>query len=299
MQAHEAYFNPCGDVKRVNNKRLRRYVTRDPFLTALEYQFADPSDYPRRANHLCWLKRQVCRGFALRGLDRTAAELSQFLGIPKRTVERTIRLLREQGFLSNVRTILRRDKTGRRTFLKERVLHKLNPQALLPVNVAVTQVQSGGDNSPKNKTTQEISSDSPCAEKVAHGPAPLNQNASSEVKTNERHFAAKDLLILFARHFSYDIFEADGRLGWILKRAQSRKAYRNPLGPRIRDEWKYVVAANRNLDEQHMLEPGSVGPFVEQYSFSEMNGIPLGLASARRLTSFAQASEIPKPLPLA
>lgn len=75
---------------------------KNPFLAALECDFRRPDD-GRKWKARCWLKRQLCRGYSKLGRDATERQLSRFLGIPPRTVRWGIRILKEQGFLSNVR----------------------------------------------------------------------------------------------------------------------------------------------------------------------------------------------------
>jgi len=112
---------------------------------------------------LQWQKRQVIRGLLLnpRGLSATAAELSLWLtqnrtSFPVRTVERILARLKRQGFWSLAHTYIVRDASGRRIFRKERILRRLNLGVLLPVNVAVTERECGGDKSfPKNKNLRE------------------------------------------------------------------------------------------------------------------------------------------------
>jgi hypothetical protein len=75
---------------------------RDPFLAALECDFRHPHD-GRKWKARCWLKRQLCRGYSKLGRNATERQLSRFLGIPPRTVRWGIRILKEQGFLSNIK----------------------------------------------------------------------------------------------------------------------------------------------------------------------------------------------------
>src|SRR5260370_265615 len=79
-----------------------RRPAKDPFLAALERDFRSPDD-GRKWKARCWLKRQLCRGFSKLGHAATELELSRFLGIRPRTVRWGIRILKAQGFVSNVR----------------------------------------------------------------------------------------------------------------------------------------------------------------------------------------------------
>ena len=273
---------PAGHSQHRNKPKPK--VTRDPYLMAQSWQFADESDAPRRAAHLRWLKRQVWRGFAIKGLSSTAKELSQFLNIPQRTVERTIRLLGLQGFLSDVRVLAVRDRHGKRLFKRARMLRKLNLQALLESNVAVCYGQCGGDTSTQASTTQEDSKqDSEHDTSWLAKPKSASHNAEVSNKTSEaiprqpqeRHFGATELLTRFAKLLEYSIAEADCRLGWIFYRAARRRSYYSEIGARIRNDWSYIVRANRNLDEQKAHWPGGIESFIQNHSFCETQRIPV------------------------
>ena len=242
-----------------------------PFLVAAEYQFADPCDYPRRADRLQYLKRQVCRAFVLTGNDRTAAEVAQFTGLKQRTVERTILLLLIQGFLTNVRVLAARDKHGRRLFKRERMLRRLNPQALAPVNVAVCYGQCGGHTSPKSLKSTQDSFDTDSRAACAARPRVQARTSKPYSKPEQRadRFIPRELLVRFAKEFRYGIHEADGRLGWIVKRTEARRGYHNVLGPTVRNVWRYVCAANASIDAR-TDEPDGLDWLIASYSFAEM-----------------------------
>jgi hypothetical protein len=238
----------------------------NPFLSAAEYQFGDATDYPRRARRLQYLKRQVCRAFALKGMDRTAAEIAQFTGLARRTVERTILLLQLQGFLSNVRVLPARDRNGKRLFKRERMLRKLNPQALLPFNVAVCYAQSGGDNTPKilePSPEKHVPQDTPNAQTRASGAVVQNEIPTSDAKPNP---TPAQLFDGFANDLGGEDI-ADGILGWAVHHATTRHNAHEP----VRNAWAYYRAAIKNF---LAMEQGCQDSIIGRYSFCHMFKLP-------------------------
>lgn len=245
-----------------------------PYLIACEYQFADASD-GRKWRRRRAQKRELCRAVVLIGADRTAAEYAKFLGWSARTVEDIIRLCLEQGFLSNVRILAARDNNGRRIFKRERMLRRLNPQALLPANPAVCLRESCGHTSPKNleSTQDRFDTDSPTAKNAVrprvHPSRRPKPYSKPPVQERPDRFIPRELLLRFTKEFNYSLEDADGRLGWIVKRTEARKKYRNKLGPVVRHVWKYICAANRSIDAR-TDDPNELGWLIEAYSFADM-----------------------------
>jgi Helix-turn-helix domain len=149
----------------------------------------------------------------------------------------------------------------------------------LPKRGATTPQKGCTAMPPESKPVTEYSEppiqhDTPRTETV-RGAARESKSSGETKSRTERHFPYQELLLRFAQTFRYSITEADGRLGWILHRALQRKEFHNSSGPRIHNEWAYVVKANANLDLQRYSEPGGVGPLIEKHSFAEMTGIKL------------------------
>lgn len=98
--------------------------------------------------------------------------------------------------------------------------------------------------------------------------SPASGKVTAKVTTSmfDTGRSPKDLLLRFADHFRYSIEEADARLGWIFSRLSLRK---RPVP--VNHLWNYILAANRNLDNQHADDDY----VLESYSFAQMHGFEL------------------------
>jgi DNA-binding transcriptional ArsR family regulator len=123
--------------------------SRHPLLAADERQFwhTDDGTDDRYIGRLLQNKRWVLPALMLhpKRTAATAAEIASYQGMAVRTVERTLARLKAQGYWTLARTVIVRDRSGRRIFCKERILRSLHPEKLRPANVAATEARCGGD----------------------------------------------------------------------------------------------------------------------------------------------------------
>lgn len=105
--------------------------------------------------------------------------------------------------------------------------------------------------------------DSPTAPNAVR---PCAQNQNSTPKPHERPalFVPRELLKRFCESFRYPLVEGNGRLGWIVKRIESRK-----VGEAVRNVWRYICAANASIDARSD-DPAQLDWLFEIYSFADM-----------------------------